>query len=209
MMQDIGLSNKAVPGAMAVAQVTQALATLLLLGVALGTLGFTWTLTLGILCWSVLFFVYVVLRTPFLVVPIQAFHGLAYVFFIIVGQIYGNAVADEAMRSSVQSLIIFLQAGLSLFLATQLAGFVMSKNTGEDGKFDWAKIYAVPLVITLVGALVLAIGMSDPAPAEEPAQQAVEQVEDGEAAAGEEKAADADTDKAAGGEETKKTDADK
>ena len=209
MMQDIGLSNKAVPGAMAVAQVTQALATLLLLGVALGMLGFTWTLTLGILCWSVLFFVYVVLRTPFLVVPIQAFHGLAYVFFIIVGQIYGNAVADEAMRSSVQSLIIFLQAGLSLFLATQLAGFVMSKNTGEDGKFDWAKIYAVPLVITLVGALVLAIGMSDPAPAEEPAQQAVEQVEDGEAAAGEEKAADADTDKAAGGEETKKTDADK
>lgn len=205
MMQDIGLSNKAVPGAMAVAQVTQALATLFLLGIALTTLGFTWTLTIGILCWSVLFLVYVLLRTPLLVVPIQAFHGLAYVFFIIVGQIYGNAVADEAMRSSVQSLIIFLQVGLSLFLATQLAGFVMSKNTSEAGKFDWAKIYAVPLVITLVGAIVLAIGMSDPAPATEAATPAVEKVEGAETPA-DEKAADADTDKDAAEADVKETD---
>ena len=179
MIQDIGMSVKSVPGVMAIAQATQALATLFLLGALLGNLGFASTLTIGALCWGVLFFVYSFLRIPALVVPAQAFHGLAYVFFIIVGQIYCNTVADEAIRSSAQSLIIFVQAGLALFLATQLAGFTMSANTDkETGKFNWTKVFMVPFAITIIGAVVLFAGMSNPAPAEESPAAAEQQIED-------------------------------
>lgn len=95
LIQDIGMSVKSVPGVMAIAQATQALATLFLLGLLLGSLGFTMTLTIGVLCWAVLFFVYSFLRVPVFIVPVQAFHGLAYVFFIIVGQIYCNKIGMD------------------------------------------------------------------------------------------------------------------
>jgi MFS family permease len=168
MIQDIGMSVKSVPGVMAIAQVVQALATWFLLSLLLDKFQFQYTLTFGVLCWAALFAVYSFLRVPIFVVPIQAFHGLAYVFFIIVGQIYCNEVADEAMRSSAQALVIFVQAGLALFLATQLAGFTMSLNTNkETGKFNWTKIFMVPLVITVLGAALLLIGMKDPPKAEE------------------------------------------
>lgn len=176
MIQDIGMSSKSVPGVMAIAQATQALATWFLLSLLLDSLGFKMTLTVGALCWGVIFFVYSFLRVPVFVVPFQAFHGLAYVFFIIVGQIYCDAVADEAIRSSAQALVIFVQAGLALFLATQLAGYTMSINADkETGKFNWTKIFMVPLVITVLGAALLMIGMQNPTPAgEQPAQPAAE-----------------------------------
>lgn len=184
MIQDIGMSVKSVPGVMAIAQATQALATLFLLGIFLKYLDFSLTLTIGVLCWGVLFAVYSFLRAPALIVPIQAFHGLAYVFFIIVGQIYCKNIASEEIRSSAQSLIIFVQAGLALFLATQLAGFTMSKNADkETGKFNWTKVFIVPLAITIFGAALLIIGMKNPAPAEESGKDDVKvekQVEDGE-----------------------------
>ena len=183
MIQDIGMSVKSVPGVMAIAQATQALATLFLLGILLGSLGFSLTLAIGVLCWAALFAVYSFFRVPVLVVPIQAFHGLAYVFFIIVGQIYCKTVAPEEIRSSAQALVIFVQAGVALFLATQLAGFTMSCNADkETGKFNWSKIFMVPLVITIFGAALLLIGMSNPEPKEESKTEVpkVQKIEQGE-----------------------------
>ena len=46
-MMDRGISGKAVPGAMAMAQAAQAIATWFALGWAGRTLGFKWTLVLG------------------------------------------------------------------------------------------------------------------------------------------------------------------
>ena len=161
-MQDMGISSKNVPASMAIAQVTQAVATLFLLGLFFFTVpGAAWTLVLGVACWAGLFFVYTRSKSPILIVPVQALHGLAYVFFIIAGQMYTNEVADEAIRGSAQGLIFFVQAGLSLFLCTQLAGFVMDRNSVE-GKFQWSKIFAVPLICTVIGAVILAVGVSDP-----------------------------------------------
>ena len=54
--------------------------------------------------------------------------------------------------------------GVGLFLGTQLAGFAMDKFSA-GGKFQWKKVFAVPLLITLVGAAVLAATVHDPASA--------------------------------------------
>lgn len=168
-MQDMNISSKNVPAVMAIAQVTQALATLFLLGgFFYGAVpGPVWTMVLGAACWAVLFFIYTRSRSPIAIVPAQAMHGLAYVFFIIAGQMYTNEVADEAIRGSAQGMIFFVQAGLSLFLCTQLAGFIMDRNS-VDGQFRWSKIFAVPLACTLLGAIVLAVGVSSPSAEAEP-----------------------------------------
>jgi MFS family permease len=156
-MQDRGISGKNISAAMGIAQAVQAAATMLLLGYLLGSpIGFKGTFIVGALCWSVLFATYIFTKKALPVVIIQAFHGLAYVFFVISGQIFVNAVAPKSILGSAQSIIFIATSGIGLFVGTQLAGMVMEKNS-IGGKFQWSKIWAVPLGITLAGAIAVAV----------------------------------------------------
>jgi MFS family permease len=105
---------------------------------------------------------------------IQGFHGLAYVFFIVGGQKFVGFVAPGEISGSALSLLAIATNGIGLFLGTQLAGFVMEKNS-VGGKFQWPKIWAVPLAITLAGAIVFATAFKVPDPTdfqkEKPQQQ--------------------------------------
>lgn len=165
-MIDMGISAKAVPAAMGIAQAAQAVATVVALGAVLGALGFKMTLTLGAACWLGLYVIYILGRPRGLIVGAQVLHGLAYVMFMIVGQIFAAKVAPEAIRSSMQALIFAATTGVGLFLGSQLAGAVMDRFTVE-GKFQWPKIWAVPLVIMLVGTIVLATVFKGEVPKEE------------------------------------------
>ena len=181
-MQDSGISSKHVPASMALAQFAQAAATFFLLGYFLSEIGFKWTLVFGGACWALMYAFYVVGKPKLLIIVAQPLHGLAYVFFIIVGQIYAENVADEAIRSSMQALIFVATTGIGLFVGTQFAGIVMDKNSVE-GKFQWAKIWMVPGAITLVGVVVLALLFQNPdadAPAktEAPAAAAPSRISD-------------------------------
>ena len=164
-MQDRGISGRNVSAAMGIAQAMQAAATMVALGWLLQTVGFQWTFVIGALCWTVLYAVYVVSGRALWIVLIQAFHGLAYVFFMIGGQIFVSAMAPKEINASAQALIFIATTGIGLFLGTQLAGIVMDRNS-VGGKFQWSKIWAVPLGITLAGAIVLAVLFHVPKPAE-------------------------------------------
>ncbi len=155
-MQDNGIAAKNVPAAMAVAQAVQAAATLFLLEKFLSSgLGYKWTLALGTASWLALYVVYIMPRPRAAIVVSQAFHGLAYVFFIIAGQMYAGKVAPEGTGGSMQALIFMAQSGLGLFLGTQLAGIVMDKFKAE-GKFQWRRVWTVPGAIMLGSLIVLA-----------------------------------------------------
>lgn len=162
-LQDRGISGKNVSAVMAIAQAVQAAATIFLLGLLIEKAGFRSTFTIGALCWATLFAAYVVCKQRGLIVLVQAFHGLAYVFFMIGGQMFVGAMAPKAIGASAQSLIFIATNGIGLFLGTQLAGFVMEKNS-VGGKFQWQKIWAVPLAITLAGAIVFAVAFKVPDP---------------------------------------------
>ena len=159
-MQDNRIPAKNVPASMAIAQAVQAAATLLLLERFLSPdkigLGYKWTLVIGAASWLTLYVLYVIPRPPAVIVVSQAFHGLAYVFFIIAGQQYAGAVAPEGTGGSMQALIFTAQSGLGLFLGTQLAGVVMDKFRVE-GQFRWRRIWAVPEAIMLLCVLALLI----------------------------------------------------
>ena len=153
-MIDMGVSGKVISGAMAIAQVVQAAATWLILDKCIEKLGYQTTLIFGAASWAVLYFVYAHGRPRWLIVVSQAFHGLAYVLFIIAGQIYANNVALASINSSVQALVFAATTGLGLFLGTQLAGLVMDRCS-TDGKFNWRPIWAVPCIITVAGVIAL------------------------------------------------------
>ncbi|MFZ1933480.1 MAG: MFS transporter [Thermoguttaceae bacterium] len=160
-MQDRGIRGKNVSAAMGMAQAVQAAATILLLGWLIDKGGYAWTFAIGALCWAVLFATYVVSKGSLGVMLIQGFHGLAYVFFIVGGQKFVGFVAPSDISGSALSLLAIATNGIGLFLGTQLAGFVMEKNS-VGGKFQWPKIWAVPLAITLAGAIVFAAAFKVP-----------------------------------------------
>ncbi len=173
-LQDRGSKGKNISAIMALAQASQAVATILLLGWLLGYpkahgygeyTGYQLAFVVGSLCWSVLFAVYILTKQTLLLAIIQAFHGLAYVFFVIGGQIFVQAMAAQDFRASALSLLAVATNGIGLFLGTQLAGMVMQKNC-LNGKFQWSKIWAVPLAITLAGAIIFAVAFKVPSPSE-------------------------------------------
>ncbi len=155
-MQDMGIPAKNVPASMAIAQGVQAIATLLLMTLLYNSLGAKWTLTIGATFWLLLYIVYINEKPPWLIVGCQSFHGLAYVLFVIVGQIFANYVAKAEIRASVQALLFAATTGVGLFIGTQFAGFIMDKFRVE-GKFQWRQIFMVPGAIALVSILVLII----------------------------------------------------
>lgn len=155
-MQDMGVSSKNVPASMAIAQAAQALATLVALGYLWEHLGAKWTLTIGAGSWLLMYVVYVGTKPRWLIIVSQSLHGIAYVFFIIAGQMYVNDKATAETVGSAQALIIFVTTGVGLFIGTQAAGFVMDMNSTE-GKFNWRKIWMVPGAVMLIGVLALAL----------------------------------------------------
>jgi MFS family permease len=164
-MQDRGISGRNISGAMGLAQAVQAAATILVLDLLLKHGGYQWTFVIGALSWSALYLTYIATKQPVWIVASQAFHGLAYVFFMIGGQIFVGAMAPSEINASAQSLIFIATTGIGLFLGTQLAGIVMDRNAVE-GKFQWSKIWAVPLAITLAGAIVFAVAFKVPQPSD-------------------------------------------
>jgi MFS family permease len=155
-LQSIGISNRNVPATMAIAQAVQTVATFVALGLFTVKFGFKNTLIIGAACWVVMYGIYSAARPRWLIVMGQSLHGLAYVFFIIAGQMLANTLASDEVRSSMQALIFAATTGVGLFLGTQLAGVVMDKHKTDAG-FNWSKIFIVPCVIALVATLIFTV----------------------------------------------------
>lgn len=157
-LADIGASGKNVSAIMGIAQAAQALATLFLLAVLYQSPSFgpKWTLIIGAGSWALLYAIYCLKLPKQVVVIAQVFHGLAFVFFMIAGQMYANDYAPKGIGASAQSLIFWATNGVGLFLGTQIAGFSMDRFTSE-GKVNWVKVFMVPLLITVFGVVALIV----------------------------------------------------
>ena len=162
-MQDMGIPNKNVPASMGIAQAVQAIATFFLMALFMDKLGYKWTLIVGSAFWFLLYVVYIVEKPPWLIVICQSFHGMAYVLFVIVGQIFANSQASDKIRNSMQALLFAATTGVGLFLGTQFAGFIMDKFR-QEGRFQWRSIFFVPCAIALVSILVFMIFFKAPTP---------------------------------------------
>jgi hypothetical protein len=152
-MQDMGIPPKNVPASMAIAQAVQAIATFFLMALFMDKLGTKWTLTVGATFWLLLYIVYIQEKPRWLIVVCQSFHGMAYVLFVIVGQIFANSQASADIQSSTQAMLFAATTGIGLFAGTQFAGFIMD-TFRKEGKFQWRKVFMVPAAIALACVLV-------------------------------------------------------
>ena len=155
-LTDIGVQSKNVPAVMTIAQITQTIATLFALAYLIEHLGFHWTLAIGVASWLALYLVYSLERPKLLVISSMAFHGIAYVLFVIGGQIYVNSVASKEIISSAQALLSVVTMGFGLFLGTQFTGVVMDRFRKED-KFQWRPIFLVPCTLTAACAVAFVL----------------------------------------------------
>lgn len=156
-LADLGVSGKNFSAIMGIAQAAQAAATWFLLDKFFnGGLGPKWTLVLGAGSWALLYVVYVARLPKQAIVVCQAFHGLAYVFFMIAGQMYAYNMAPEGSGGSAQALIFWATNAVGLFFGTQVAGFAMDRFS-TDGKVNWSKVFMVPLLVTIAGVLALVL----------------------------------------------------
>ena len=151
---DLGVQGKNVPAVMTIAQVAQTLVTWFALGLILKHFGFVWALAAGALAWMLMYICYATMQ-KWLVIISMAFHGIAYVLFIIVGQIFMDVKAPEGAKGSAQALIFVVTMGFGLFLGTQFTGAIMDAFKTPEGKFRWRPIYIVPCALTLACAVVL------------------------------------------------------
>ncbi|MDH4239775.1 MAG: MFS transporter [Phycisphaerae bacterium] len=152
-MQDMGIPPKNVPASMGIAQAMQAIATFFLMALLLEKIGTKWTLVVGSSFWLLLYLIYINGKPRWLIVAGQSLHGIAYVLFVIVGQIFANSLASEETISSMQALYFAVTTGIGLFLGTQFAGFLMDKFRKEE-KFQWSQIFTIPAVIAFACILI-------------------------------------------------------
>ena len=134
---------------------------MLLLGWFLEHAGFQWTFVTGALCLTALYATYSVSRRASWIVLAQVLFGLECVFCMAGGQMFVNAIARTRITASAQSLIFIATYGIGQFLGTQLAGLVMERNL-VNGKFQWPKIWLVPLGTLLIVVLVLVAAFKAP-----------------------------------------------
>ncbi|MBN2137404.1 MAG: MFS transporter [Sedimentisphaerales bacterium] len=161
-MQNMGIPSKNVPASMGIAQAVQAAATWFIMVRLTGSIGYKWTLIVGASFWFLLYVVYVMEKPRALIVASQSFHGMAYVLFVIVGQMFANSQASDEIRNSMQALLFAATTGVGLFIGTQFAGFIMDKYRKNE-QFQWRSIFMVPCVIALVTILVFMVLFKVPA----------------------------------------------
>lgn len=111
--------------------------------------------------WTLMYAIYMIGKPNWAILGSQALHGLAYVFFMIVGQVYVSKVSTPEIESTMQSVLFALTTGLGPFVCTSLAGAVMDHNN-VAGKFEWRKIWAVPAAITAAGFVAMILFQNPP-----------------------------------------------
>lgn len=115
------------------AQGAEMLTLFVLLPFLLPRLGVTKTLAVGVIAWPIRYFVFCIGYPGWLVVASLTLHGICYVFFFIVGQIYVDTVAPKDIRASAQSLLTMITFGLGLTLGSYFVGWVKEIFTiGEN-----------------------------------------------------------------------------
>jgi MFS family permease len=131
---------------------------LLLVPLSLAHLGFRYTIAIGILAWSIRYFIFSLGYPRELVIASQALHGFGFGFFFVGAFLYGNLVATADIRASVQSFIIFVTYGAGMVVSSLIAGPIV-----EYFNYDWHYVFLVPAGITAVCTLVFILGFRDPA----------------------------------------------
>lgn len=99
-----------------------------LLAVAVARIGLKWVLVLGMAAWAVRYILFTQEGFSFAVIAILL-HGMAYAFLYTASYMFGDKVAPDNLKASVQALLAFLLLGVGQLLSGVIYDVQMSKAT--------------------------------------------------------------------------------
>lgn len=156
-LAEIGVSDPT--GKMTIGQVSEVLF-LLLLPLFFKRFGFKVTILVGMLAWSLRYFLFAFGDADgglWLLLVGIALHGICYDFFFVSGQIYTDSKAGERFQSSAQGLITLATYGIGMLIGFAIAGQVTDIFLTEAGSHDWKSIWMIPSGIAILVVIVFLV----------------------------------------------------
>lgn len=152
----VGLAPSSANFAMSLGQVAEVVLMILLFP-CLRRFGMRVTIFLGILAWPVRYAIFAIGEPVWLVVGSQTLHGICYSFFFVGGMIAIERLSPKDIRASSQALLLFFTNGLGMLVGHIVSGRLHDYFAYPDGGHAWSKIFMVPIVLTVLAAIVFYI----------------------------------------------------
>jgi nucleoside transporter len=135
---------------------------LLVLPFFLRRFGIKGVLLMGMFAWALRYGFFATAAAPggvqmALLVTGVLLHGICYDFFFVAGQIYVDEKFDPAVRVRAQSFLVFINMGIGVILASNIANWIYQSNTTPAGAHNWQTIWSVPAVVALAAGIVFAV----------------------------------------------------
>ena len=158
----VGIPGNWIMPVMSIGQVAEIL-TMLVLGTVLKKLGWRVTMMVGVLAYVVRFGVYALLpEVTWLVVAINFVHGVCYAFFFASVYIFVDACFPHDVRASAQGLFNVMILGVGTLIANSVGPWLLQSVYTDNGTTDFRSLFMIPIVISILSALLLAIGFRPP-----------------------------------------------
>jgi nucleoside transporter len=169
-----GIAPNWIMPVMSLSQISEIL-TMAILGMVLKNLGWRGTMVIGILGHAARFAVYSFLpQETWLIILIQAVHGICYAFFFATVYIFVDAFFPKDVRSSAQGLFNVMILGVGALAAYSICPVLAQKVFIVAGKTNYRALFMFPCLTALVAAIILGIFFRPPKAAEEPGAPAME-----------------------------------
>lgn len=164
----VGVPSNWIQPAMSVGQIAE-IGTMAILGYVLKTLGWRYTMILGILGHAVRFSVFAFFPDAYVAVAVNVLHGICYAFYFATLYILVDEVFPKDARTSAQGLFNFLVLGLGPITSRFLWPYIRTLNTTVsivDGKevaeVNFRTLMLYPAALGLFAAVLLALFFHPP-----------------------------------------------
>lgn len=161
-LDKVGFEGGQIMPVMSIGQVAEIL-TMAVLGLALKSLGWRWTMTIGVLGHAARFAVFAFCRDHTLIMAVQVLHGICYAFFFATVYIFIDVYFPKDVRTSAQGLFNLLILGLGDLAAKWIFVPLQASYTSADGKvIDYQSLFLWPTGMALCAAVLLAVAFHPP-----------------------------------------------
>ena len=159
-LEKVGVPSNWIQPAMSIGQFAE-IGTMALLGYVLKSLGWRYTMILGVLGHTVRFGVWALVPNPYCAVAVNILHGICYAFFFATLYILVDEVFPKDARTSAQGLFNFLILGLGPIASRFLWPEIQKANT-LDGVVNYSKLLLYPAGAGLIAATLLLLFFHPP-----------------------------------------------
>jgi MFS family permease len=156
----VGVPSNWIQPAMSVGQIAE-IATMAFLGMVLKSLGWRYTMIIGVLGHAARFAVFALFPDPYAAVAINVVHGICYAFFFATLYIFVDEFFPKDARTSAQGLFNFLILGMGPIASRLLWGRLQDLFT-VDGVVQYNKLLLIPSITAVVAAGLLLLFFHPP-----------------------------------------------